>query len=53
LATGCAAPDRLVALRASDGTPVWHFPTRFTLGPVVAGNTVYVSDHTTVYAVRA
>ena len=43
----------LIALNASDGTPVWQCPIRFTVGPVVAGNTVYVCDHTTVYAVRA
>jgi len=43
----------LVALSARDGTPVWHFPTRFTFGPIVSGNTVYVCDHTTVYAVPA
>jgi outer membrane protein assembly factor BamB len=43
----------LVALNASDGTPVWQCPIRFTLGPLVAGNTVYVCDHTTLYAVRA
>jgi outer membrane protein assembly factor BamB len=43
----------LIALNASDGTPVWQCPIRFTLGPVVAGNTVYVCDNTTLYAVRA
>ena len=43
----------LVALNASDGTPVWQCPIRFTLGPLVAGKTVYVCDHTTLYAVRA
>ena len=43
----------LIALNASDGTPVWQCPIRFTLGPLVAGNTVYVCDNTTVYAVRA
>jgi outer membrane protein assembly factor BamB len=43
----------LVALNASDGTPVWQCPIRFTAGPLVAGNTVYVCDRTTVYAVRA
>jgi outer membrane protein assembly factor BamB len=43
----------LIALNASDGTPVWQCPIRFTVGPVVAGNTVCVCDNTTVYAVRA
>jgi outer membrane protein assembly factor BamB len=43
----------LIALNASDGTAVWQCPIRFTLGPLVAGNTVYVCDNTTVYAVRA
>jgi hypothetical protein len=40
-------------LPSGDGTPVWHFPARFSLGPVVADDTVYVSDHTMVYAVPA
>jgi outer membrane protein assembly factor BamB len=43
----------LVALNAGDGAPVWQCPIRFTLGPVVAGNTIYVCDNTTLYAVRA
>jgi outer membrane protein assembly factor BamB len=43
----------LVALNARDGTPAWHCPTRYTFGPHVAGNTVYVCDHTTVYAIPA
>jgi outer membrane protein assembly factor BamB len=48
-----ASPDgNLIALNASDGTPVWQCPIRFTLGPLVAGSTVYVCDNTTVYAVR-
>jgi outer membrane protein assembly factor BamB len=43
----------LTALNATDGTPVWHCPIRVTLGPVIAGNTVYACDSTTVYAVPA
>jgi outer membrane protein assembly factor BamB len=43
----------LIALNARDGTPLWHFPARLTLGPLIAGNTVYVCDHTTLYAVSA
>jgi outer membrane protein assembly factor BamB len=43
----------LIALNASDGTPVWQCPVRVTLGPVIAGHTVYVCDNTTVYAVPA
>jgi outer membrane protein assembly factor BamB len=43
----------LVALNASDGTPAWQCPIRLTLGPLVAGNTVYACDNTTLYAVRA
>ncbi len=47
------SPDGdLIALNASDGTPVWQCPIRFTLGPIVVGSTVYVCDNTTVYAVR-
>jgi outer membrane protein assembly factor BamB len=45
--------SHLIALNASDGTPVWQCPVRVTLGPVAAGNTVYVCDNTTVYAVPA
>lgn len=41
----------LIALNASDGTPVWQCPIRFTVGPVAAGNTVFACDNTTVYAV--
>jgi outer membrane protein assembly factor BamB len=43
----------LMALNAGDGTPVWQCPVRFTVGPVVADDTVYVCDNTTLYAVRA
>jgi outer membrane protein assembly factor BamB len=47
------SPDGdLIALNASDGTPVWQCPIRFTLGPIVVGSIVYVCDNTTVYAVR-
>jgi outer membrane protein assembly factor BamB len=45
--------SHLIALNASDGTPVWQCPVRVTLGPVAAGNTVYICDNTTVYAVPA
>ena len=48
-----SAASHLIALNASDGTPVWQCPVRVTLGPVAAGNTVYVCDNTTVYAVQA
>jgi outer membrane protein assembly factor BamB len=45
--------SHLLALNASDGIPVWQCPVRLTLGPVAAGNTVYICDNTTVYAVQA
>ena len=47
-----SAGGELVALRASDGRPMWHSPVLFTVGPVIAANAVYVSDVTNVYALR-
>jgi len=43
----------LIALDASEGTLVWKCPIRFTLGPVVVGDTVLICDNTTIHAVPA
>jgi outer membrane protein assembly factor BamB len=43
----------LLALRATDGQVLWHFPAPFSIGPVVAGRVVCVSDGARVYAVPA
>jgi outer membrane protein assembly factor BamB len=48
-----AVQSSLSALNAGDGAPLWQCPVRFTVGPVVSGDTVYVCDDTTLYAVRA
>ena len=43
----------LLALRAADGQLRWKSGSRFTAGPVVAAGSVYVSDSTSVSAIRA
>jgi outer membrane protein assembly factor BamB len=43
----------LLALRAADGRLLWKSGSRFTAGPVVAAGSVYVSDSTSVSAIRA
>jgi len=43
----------LIALNATDGTPAWTFPAPLTLGPLLADNTIYICDHTTIHAVPA
>ena len=43
----------LLALRAADGQLLWKSGSRFTAGPIVAGGSVYVSDSTSVSAIRA
>jgi outer membrane protein assembly factor BamB len=43
----------LLALRAADGHVLWQFPAPFSIGPVVAGPVVCVSDGVRVYAVTA
>lgn len=54
-AAGSAGTDVLYALRASDGTPLWHFQTNslFTNAPTVDQGTLYISSLDTVYALRA
>ena len=43
----------LLALRAADGQLLWKSGSRFTAGPIVAAGSVYVSDGTSVSAIRA
>jgi outer membrane protein assembly factor BamB len=43
----------LLALRAADGRLLWKSGSRFTAGPIVAAGSVYVSDSTSVSAIRA
>ena len=43
----------LLALRATDGQLLWKAGSRFIEGPVVAAGSVYVSDGTSVSAIRA
>ena len=46
-------PGGLLALRAADGQLLWKSGSRFTTGPIVAAGSVYVSDGTSVSAIRA
>jgi outer membrane protein assembly factor BamB len=43
----------LLALRAADGQLLWRAGSRFTAGPVVSAGSIYVSDGTSVSAIRA
>jgi len=43
----------LLALRAADGQFLWRSGSRFTAGPFVAAGSVYVSDGSSVSAIRA